>query len=92
MLLLSCLALAMGPTSALGATGRLSLSKPPWLVETSRPSTSGSLPHTGADLPRLVLTGVVLVGAGVILRVRAARPRQTVGRAAPRELIHTDGH
>ena len=74
MILLVCLALTMGPASALGATSTLSLAKPPWLVETSGSSGSGSLPNTGADLPQLVLTGVALIGAGAALRVRVARP------------------
>jgi hypothetical protein len=77
MILLVCLALTLGPASAVGATGRLSLNKPPWLVEGSGPSSagSGSLPHTGDDLPRLVLTAVALIGAGAMLRVRASRER-----------------
>jgi LPXTG-motif cell wall-anchored protein len=75
MILLVCLALTLGPASAVGATSRL-LNKPPWLVETGGPSraATGALPHTGDDLPPLVLTGVALIGAGAALRVRASRP------------------
>ena len=45
-ILLVCTALIsgpmLGPASAFGATGKLSLAKPPWLVSTALPSGSGS--------------------------------------------------
>jgi hypothetical protein len=77
MILLVCLALALGPASAVGASGTLSLHKPPWLVDTSARSGDGAqtLPHTGIDLSRLVLTGFVLIGAGGMLRVRVSHAR-----------------
>ncbi len=71
MILLVCLALTLVPATAVGATGALSLHKPPWLVETSEPT--GTLPRTGDELPRLALTGLVLIGVGSLLRVRVAR-------------------
>jgi LPXTG-motif cell wall-anchored protein len=75
MILLVCLVLTLVPASAVGATGALSLNKPPWLVKTSEPTSSGSgtLPHTGDDLPQLALAGLVLIAAGSLLRVRASR-------------------
>ena len=86
MILLVCTALIsgpmLGPASAFGATGRLSLAKPPWLVSSEVPSGSGStspgssgLPQTGADVPDILLTAMMLLGAGVALRVRGVRSR-----------------
>lgn len=75
MILLVCLALTLAPASAMGATGTLSPNRPPWLVDGSGPTSAGTLPHTGTDLPRLVLTGVVLMGVGAALRVGASRAR-----------------
>jgi LPXTG-motif cell wall-anchored protein len=83
---LVCTALITGPTlgpaSAFGATGRLSLAKPPWLVSTERPNGSGSttpgsgtLPQTGADAPDILLTAMLLLGVGGALRVRGVRSR-----------------
>ena len=77
MILLVCLALTLGPASAVGATGTLSLHKPPWLVNGVEPVSSGgeSLPHTGMDVPQLVLTGLVLIGVGGAIRVRVSHAR-----------------
>ena len=85
-ILLMCTALISGPTlgpaSAFGATGRLSLAKPPWLVSTELPSGSasttrgsGPLPQTGADVPDILLTAMVLLGVGGALRLRRVRSR-----------------
>ncbi len=84
-ILLVCTALItgpiLGPASAFGATGRLSLAKPPWLVSTELPSGSastrgsGSLPHTGADVPDILLTAMLLLGVGGALRARGVRSR-----------------
>ena len=77
MILLVCLALTLGPASAVGATGTLSLHKPPWLVGGVDPSSVGaeSLPHTGEDVPQLVLMGIVLIGVGAAVRVRVSHAR-----------------
>ena len=85
-ILLVCTALIsgsmLGPASAFGATGRLSLAKPPWLVSTELPSGSGSrtagsgsLPQTGADVPDILVAAILLLGVGGALRVRGVRPR-----------------
>jgi len=77
MILLVCLALTLGPASAMGATGTLSMHKPPWLVNGVDPSSAGgeSLPHTGMDVPQLVLTGMVLIGVGGAMRLRVSHAR-----------------
>ncbi len=73
MILLVCLVLTLWPAGAWGAMGTLSPNRPPWLGDTSGTSATGSLPNTGADLPGIALTGVVLLAAGAALRVRVTR-------------------
>ena len=85
-ILLVCTALITGPmsgpASAFGVTGRLSLAKPPWLVSSELPSGSessargpGALPQTGAEVPDVLLTAMLLLGVGGALRLRGARSR-----------------
>ena len=64
-------ALAQTPAAAqyTGNLGQTAHGGPP----AAAPAAAATLPFTGADLGEVAGTGVVLIGAGALLRSRAAR-------------------
>jgi hypothetical protein len=66
-------ALANSPSQgAYGGTGNNQLSQVQGTTSNTNASSSGSLPFTGLNLPVLAGIAVVLLGAGVALRIRTS--------------------